>query len=100
MHKINIKMTSVLCDEIERNKHFVTTVTDPGDRSIMNICFVMVPEYKELENEFSYLAKPRGIIGIEGYRTVGGFRASTYNALPVESVNALVNVMKDFESLK
>ncbi|MFN8209519.1 MAG: 3-phosphoserine/phosphohydroxythreonine transaminase [Bacteroidales bacterium] len=100
MQKKNIEKAAILYNEIERNKLFVPTVADPEDRSLMNICFVMAPEYKELEKEFSDFAKSRGMLGIEGHRSVGGFRASTYNALPKESVEALVAVMKEFESKK
>jgi len=100
MHKRNVEKAKILYDEIERNRLFVPTVSDPEDRSIMNICFVMAPEYKELEKEFSEFAKSRGMLGIEGHRSVGGFRASTYNALPRESVEALVGVMKEFGSKK
>lgn len=100
MQKRNIEKAKILYDEIERNKLFVPTVTDPEDRSLMNICFVMAEQYKDLEKEFAEFAKSRGMIGIEGHRSVGGFRASTYNALPKESVVALVNVMKEFESKK
>ena len=63
----------------------------------MNICFVMKDEYKELEKDFLDLATSRGMMGIKGHRSVGGFRASTYNALPIESVKALIDVMKEFE---
>jgi phosphoserine aminotransferase len=100
MHKKNIEKAAILYNEIDRNKLFVPTVQDPEDRSIMNICFVMAPEYKELEKEFSDFAKSKGMLGIEGHRSVGGFRASTYNALPKESVEALVQAMKEFESKK
>jgi phosphoserine aminotransferase len=100
MHRKNIEKAALLYNEIDRNKLFVPTVTDPEDRSIMNICFVMAPEYKELEKEFSDFAKSKGMLGIEGHRSVGGFRASTYNALPKESVEALVGAMKEFESKK
>jgi len=98
MEKKNIEKAAILYDEIERNKMFVPTVPDPEDRSLMNICFVMAPEYKELETEFGDFAKSKGMIGIPGHRSVGGFRASTYNALPKESVQALVAVMKEFET--
>lgn len=97
MQKKNIEKASLLYDEIDRNKLFVTTVKDPEDRSFMNICFVMADEYKELEQPFSDFAKSKGMIGITGHRSVGGFRASTYNALPRESVQALIEVMKEFE---
>jgi len=100
MEKINIEKAAILYDEIERNKMFVSTVPDPQDRSIMNICFVMAPEYLELEKEFNDFASSKGMVGIKGHRSVGGFRASTYNALPKESVQALVNVMKEFESTR
>jgi len=100
MQKINQEKASMLYDEIERNKLFVPTVSDPEDRSLMNICFVMAPEYRELEKEFSEFAKSKGIVGIEGHRSVGGFRASTYNALPVESVKILIEAMREFELKK
>ena len=67
------------------------------DRSRMNICFVMKPEYQALEADFQKLANERGMVGIKGHRSVGGFRASTYNALPIESVQALVDCMQEFE---
>jgi phosphoserine aminotransferase len=98
MQKENIEKAKILYDEIERNKMFVPTIADPEDRSLMNICFVMAPEYKELEKLFAEFAKAKGMLGIEGHRSVGGFRASTYNALPKESVQALADAMKEFES--
>ena len=98
MEKKNIEKAAILYDEIDRNKLFRPTISDPEDRSIMNICWVMSDEYKELEKPFGDFAKSRGMLGIEGHRSVGGFRASTYNALPKESVEALVAAMKEFES--
>jgi phosphoserine aminotransferase len=100
IEKLNIEKAKVLYDEIDRNRLFVPTIADPEDRSLMNICFVMAPEYKELEKEFAEFAKSRGMLGIEGHRTTGGFRASTYNALPKSSVEALVEVMREFETKK
>lgn len=97
IQKKNIEKAQLLYDEIERNKLFVPTVKDPEDRSMMNICFVMADEYKELEQPFLDFAKSNGMVGIAGHRSVGGFRASTYNALPLESVKALVDTMKKFE---
>jgi len=97
VEKMNIEKASLLYDEIERNKLFVPTIPDPEDRSLMNICFIMSENYKELEKPFGDFAKSKGILGIEGHRSVGGFRASTYNALPKESVEVLVNAMKEFE---
>jgi phosphoserine aminotransferase len=93
MQKKNIEKAKILYDEIERNKLFMPTIPDPEDRSLMNICFVMKPEYRELESAFSDFAKTKGIVGIQGHRSVGGFRASTYNALPKESVEVLVSAM-------
>ncbi len=69
------------------------------DRSRMNICFVMAPEYKDLEADFLKFATERGMVGIKGHRSVGGFRASCYNALPKESVQALIDCMQEFEKL-
>jgi phosphoserine aminotransferase len=97
IEKRNIEKAKILYDEIDRNRLFIPTVADPEDRSLMNICFVMAPEHKELEKPFAEFAKSKGMLGIEGHRSVGGFRASTYNALPKESVEALVSAMKEFE---
>ena len=87
----------ILYDEIDRNKLFRGTVATE-DRSVMNICFVMNDEYKDLEKPFFDFATERGMVGIKGHRSVGGFRASCYNAQTLEGVNALVQAMKDFES--
>ncbi|GHT70967.1 phosphoserine aminotransferase [Bacteroidia bacterium] len=96
MEKINIEKAGILYDEIERNCLFKGTAA-AEDRSLMNICFVMKDEYQDLEEAFARFASERGMVGIKGHRSVGGFRASTYNALPKESVIALVNCMKEFE---
>lgn len=98
IQKKNIEKAAMLYDEIDRNKLFVPTIKDPDDRSLMNICFIMAEEYKELEQPFAEFAKSKGIVGIAGHRSVGGFRASTYNALPIESVKALIDAMKEFEA--
>lgn len=87
----------LLYGAIDESRLFEGTVTDHADRSIMNVCFVMKPEYKDLESEFVEFCGERGIVGIKGHRSVGGFRASLYNALPIESVRVLVEAMKDFE---
>ena len=97
IQKKNIEKAKILYDEIDRNRLFKPTIADPEDRSLMNICFVMAPEYKDLEKPFAEFAKSKGMLGIEGHRSTGGFRASTYNALPKESVEALVSTMKEFE---
>ncbi len=86
----------ILYDEIDRNKCFKGTAV-AEDRSRMNICFVMADEYKELESEFLPFALEHGMWGVKGHRDVGGFRASCYNAMPVEGVRALVACMKEFE---
>ncbi len=98
MQKMNIEKAKLLYDEIDRNKMFKSVVPDPKDRSIMNICFVLEEQYAELEKEFMSITKDKGIDGIKGHRSVGGFRASCYNALPKESVEALIEAMKEFES--
>ena len=96
MQKKNEEKAAVLYDEIDRNRLFTGTAV-AEDRSLMNICFVMSDEYKELESEFNAFASKAGMVGIKGHRSVGGFRASTYNALPLESVKALVETMQAFE---
>ncbi len=98
IEKINIKKAQILYNEIDRNKLFKANVELEEDRSLMNICFGLNEEYKELEKEFIDFATSKGMTGIKGHRSVGGFRASTYNALPTESVEALVGVMKEFEN--
>ena len=98
IQKKNIEKAAILYDEIDRNKLFKPTIADHEDRSLMNICWIMNDNYKELEKPFAEFAKSNGMLGIEGHRSVGGFRASTYNALPVESVKALVGVTKVFVS--
>ena len=94
---IDEEKARVLYDAIDNSRMFVGTV-NPDSRSIMNVCFVMKPEYKELEQEFIDFAGTKGIIGIKGHRSVGGFRASLYNALPLDSVKVLTATMKEFEN--
>ncbi|MCF0244438.1 MAG: 3-phosphoserine/phosphohydroxythreonine transaminase [Bacteroidaceae bacterium] len=89
----------LLYGEIDRNKLFKATIADPADRSYMNICFIMNDEYKELEKEFMEFATSKGMVGIKGHRSVGGFRASCYNAQTMEGVEALVACMKEFEAM-
>lgn len=97
INKINKKKAAMLYDEIDRNSLFVGTAATE-DRSIMNVCFVMAPGFEHLQDDFMAFAKERGMVGIKGHRSVGGFRASIYNACPVESVQALVDAMRDFET--
>ncbi|HPS04735.1 MAG TPA: 3-phosphoserine/phosphohydroxythreonine transaminase [Tenuifilaceae bacterium] len=96
INELNKKKAQLLYDAIDSSKMFVGTV-EKDSRSIMNICFVMKPEYKDKEDAFMDFAKKAGMVGIKGHRSVGGFRASTYNALPIESVQALVDCMREFE---
>ena len=96
MHKINQQKADMLYSEIDRNKMFVGTAAKE-DRSLMNVCFVMAEEYKDKEADFMAFAKERGMVGIKGHRSVGGFRASLYNACPVEAVAELVKCMQEFE---
>lgn len=96
LEKRNIEKAALLYDEIDRNKLFRGTAA-PEDRSIMNVCFVMNDEYKDLEADFAAFAASKNIVGIKGHRSVGGFRASLYNAMPIESVQVLVNAMQEFE---
>lgn len=97
MDKRARERADMLYSEIDRNKLFRGTVAEE-DRSVMNICFVMNPEYAELEKPFMEYATAQGMVGIKGHRSVGGFRASCYNAMTVEGVQALIQCMKDFEA--
>ncbi|MFZ4862815.1 3-phosphoserine/phosphohydroxythreonine transaminase [Sphingobacterium sp. Mn56C] len=94
MEQENIIKARTLYDEIDRNPFFKGTAA-VEDRSRMNVTFVM--DSPELEEEFLALAKERNLVGIKGHRSVGGFRASIYNALTITSINALVDAMREFE---
>ena len=98
MDRLAHKRADILYAEIDRNKLFRGTVK-PEDRSLMNICFVMNDEYAELEKPFFEFATAKGMVGIKGHRSVGGFRASCYNAQSIEGVEALVACMKEFEAM-
>lgn len=93
IEKLNEAKSALLYSEIDENPFFRGTV-DKLDRSKMNICFVM--NDPTLEKSFLSLTKEKNIVGIEGHRLVGGFRASLYNALPISSVTVLVDTMKEF----
>ena len=97
MDKLAQERAKIVYDEIDRNRLFHGTVAEE-DRSLMNICFVLNDEYKELEKPFFDFATEHGMVGIKGHRSVGGFRASTYNAQTIEGVEALVACMKEFEN--
>lgn len=96
MEKVNIAKAELLYNAIDNSKMFVGTAAKE-DRSRMNVCFVMKPEYQELEGAFQKFATAAGMDGIKGHRSVGGFRASIYNAMPIESVQALIDCMNEFE---
>lgn len=96
MYKVNKEKAALLYNEIDRNKMFKGTAAKE-DRSLMNVCFVMNEEYKDKEADFMTFAKEKGMVGIKGHRSVGGFRASIYNSCPTESVKALVACMQEFE---
>ena len=98
MQKINEKKASTLYAEIDRNSLFTGTAA-VEDRSWMNVCFVMAPGFEGLQDEFMAFSKERGMVGIKGHRSVGGFRASLYNACTQEDVEALVACMQEFEKL-
>lgn len=97
MERRDLEKAAILYDEIDRNRLFVGTAAEE-DRSIMNVTFVLKPDYAELEKEFLDFVATKGIVGVKGHRDVGGFRASLYNALPKESVQVLVDAMKEFEA--
>ncbi|MCX6273443.1 MAG: 3-phosphoserine/phosphohydroxythreonine transaminase [Bacteroidetes bacterium] len=96
IEKLNIEKSGLLYDAIDNSKIFVGTVAKE-DRSLMNIAFVMKEAYQAKEADFMAFAQGKGMVGIKGHRSVGGFRASTYNALPKESVLALIDCMNEFE---
>jgi phosphoserine aminotransferase len=96
IEKMNIEKANILYNAIDNSKMFVGTA-EKDSRSLMNICFVMKEQYKDKEEAFLEFAKTKGLIGLKGHRSVGGFRASTYNALAKESVEYLVDCMNEFE---
>ena len=93
---LNNAKAELLYEEIDRNPLFTGTVVKE-DRSKMNVCFVM--NNPSLEDAFLSFTKQKNIVGIKGHRLVGGFRASLYNALPISSVEILVQAMKEFALL-
>ena len=99
IQKIDKEKADTLYAEIDRNALFTGTAA-VEDRSMMNVCFVMAPGYEHLQDEFFAFAKGKGMVGIKGHRSVGGFRASIHNACTLEDVNALVACMQEFENLK
>ena len=97
MERRAAERAAVVYDEIDRNPLFRGTAVDE-DRSYMNIDFVMAPGYEELEGAFMEYAAARGVVAIKGHRSVGGFRASCYNAMPLEGARMLAECMRGFEN--
>ena len=97
VEKLNDAKAALLYSEIDSNPIFTGTVVKE-DRSKMNVCFVM--NNPALEDAFLNFTKQKNIVGIKGHRLVGGFRASLYNAMPISSVEVLVQAMKEFASLQ
>ncbi|HET6244086.1 MAG: 3-phosphoserine/phosphohydroxythreonine transaminase [Bacteroidetes bacterium] len=95
IEKVNTEKAATLYAEIDRNSMFVGTV-EKNSRSKMNVTFIL--KNAGFEPEFDKLAKEANLSGLKGHRDVGGYRASLYNALPLESVKVLVDVMKTFEA--
>jgi phosphoserine aminotransferase len=98
IEKINNQKAQLLYNAIDSLPVFKGTVINKEDRSIMNPCFVM--DNTDLEKDFLTLCKQNNIVGVKGHRSVGGFRISLYNALPLESVQVLTDLMKDFANKK
>ena len=97
VNKLNVAKAEKLYAEIDRNSLFRGTAARE-DRSIMNVCFVMAEGREALQDEFLAFAQSQGMVGIKGHRSVGGFRASIYNACPMEAVDALIACMQEFEA--
>ena len=95
----NQQKADLLYSCIDSSKLFMPTITEQEDRSRMNICFVLKPEYEELQDDFFKFATAKGMVGIKGHRLVGGFRASCYNAMDVAGVQALVDCIREYEKL-
>ena len=100
MDKLADKRANMLYDAIDNSKMFVAPVQDKKDRSRMNIDFVMKDQYKEMEDEFVKFVASKNCVGLKGHRSVGGLRASTYNACTIEDVEVLIAAMKEFEKIK
>lgn len=96
MKEINHEKAKLLYNAIDNSKMFIGTA-EKESRSVMNVCFVMKDQYKEKEADFIAFVQSKGMVGIKGHRSVGGFRASLYNAMPKESVQALINLMHEYE---
>lgn len=96
--KKNEEKAALLYKEIDENPLFAGTVTQKEDRSLMNVTFVMADGYKELEGAFLEACKAAGCMSVKGHRSVGGFRASIYNAMPKSGIETLVKTMQEFRT--
>ncbi len=99
MQRRNKTKAALLYNEIDANPLFRGTAAKE-DRSLMNACFVMADGYQALEKEFLAECEANGLVGLKGHRSVGGFRASIYNAMPKQGVQALVELMQDYAQRK
>ncbi|MBV6655725.1 MAG: aminotransferase class V-fold PLP-dependent enzyme, partial [Mameliella sp.] len=99
MQEKNAAKAALLYEEIDRNPFFKGTVTDPADRSIMNATFVLKEDNQEINDAFLKICETAGCSGVKGHRSVGGFRASMYNAMDIESVQTLVQAMQSLEQI-
>lgn len=97
MEKLAIERADAIYKELESSKMF-RPVVEEGSRSRMNIPFLLREGYESLEKEFLDFVKTKNIVGIKGHRSVGGFRASTYNACTMDDVKALIDAMQEFEA--
>ena len=97
MEQLAQQRAEIVYGEIDRNKLFTGTAEEDS-RSLMNLTFVLKDEYQDLQEEFLAYATAQGMVGIKGHRSVGGFRASCYNAMSIEGCQALVNCMREFEA--
>ncbi len=98
MTKKNTAKANALYSEIDANPLFTGTIPNSDDRSQMNVTFLLTNE--DLKGEFDKMWNDAGIVGLKGHRSVGGYRASMYNALPLSSVQVLVDVMKELARVR
>jgi phosphoserine aminotransferase len=98
IEKINERKAGLFYDTLDSLSEVFIPKVATEDRSLMNVVWIMNNE--AIEKEFSEECKKNGMVGIKGHRSVGGFRASLYNALEMESVTALTDLMKDFAQRK
>jgi phosphoserine aminotransferase len=98
MEKRNEAKAKLLYDYLDSSTFFAPTIHDPKDRSIMNLCFLS--PNKDTDKAFVAYAEQKGLVNLKGHRSVGGMRASLYNGMPIEGVQELIRVMKEFADLQ